>query len=199
MSLHGTRDAAMNWQEEVARELRKIGFRRGKCNPCLYYHAERNLKTFLHGDDFATVGTRKGTACLKEALEKRFEIKSQCVGPAALEIGGKAVVSTSNGLTEAGAGACEGPAATATNGEKMIEGTEGRLLNRIVRCTSEGWEVEPDQRHADLIVKELALNGANGVTTPGRTITNPKKARWMRSCHPQTQLGIELFQLVPVT
>ena len=35
MSLYGTRDAAMNWQEEVARELRKIGFRRGKYNPCL--------------------------------------------------------------------------------------------------------------------------------------------------------------------
>ena len=41
MSLYGTRDAAMNWQEEVAREMRKLGFRRGKYNPCLYYHAEK--------------------------------------------------------------------------------------------------------------------------------------------------------------
>ena len=58
MSLYGTRDAAMNWQEEVARELRKIAFQRGVYNPCLYYHQEKNLRTFLHGDDFATVGTR---------------------------------------------------------------------------------------------------------------------------------------------
>ena len=30
MSLYGTRDAAMNWQEEVAREMRKWGFQRGR-------------------------------------------------------------------------------------------------------------------------------------------------------------------------
>ena len=58
MSMYGTIDAAMNWQEEVARVMIKLGFRRGKYNPCLYYHQERNLRTFLHGDDFATVGTR---------------------------------------------------------------------------------------------------------------------------------------------
>ena len=85
------------------------------------------------------------------------------------------MVSTSNGLASAGAGAAEGPAATATNGEEMIEGTEGRLLNRVVRCTPDGWEVEPDQRHADLIVRELALAGANGVTTPGGNEQRPQE------------------------
>ena len=30
MSLYGTRDAAMNWQEEVAKEMRKLGFERGR-------------------------------------------------------------------------------------------------------------------------------------------------------------------------
>ena len=30
MSLYGTRDAAMNWQEEVAREMSKWGFKKGK-------------------------------------------------------------------------------------------------------------------------------------------------------------------------
>ena len=34
MSLYGTRDAAMNWQEEVAKEMIRWGFRRGKYNPC---------------------------------------------------------------------------------------------------------------------------------------------------------------------
>ena len=38
MSLYGTRDAAMNWQEEVAKEMQKWGFTRGQYNPCLYYH-----------------------------------------------------------------------------------------------------------------------------------------------------------------
>ena len=106
-----------------------------------------------HDDDLATVGTRAGATWFKEALEKRFEIKSQCVGPAALRVGGKAGVGSSNGPTAAGSGAANGPAATATNGEAMIEGTEGRLLNRVVRCTADGWEVELDQGHADLIVQ----------------------------------------------
>ena len=37
MSLYGTRDAAQNWQEEVARQMKKWGFRRGVHNPCLYF------------------------------------------------------------------------------------------------------------------------------------------------------------------
>ena len=30
-----------------------------------------------------------------------------------------------------------------------------------------GWGIKPDQRHVDLIVEELNLKRANGVTTPG--------------------------------
>ena len=57
MSLYGTRDAAMNWQEEVAREMVKWGFRRGKYNPCLYYNPKTNLICMVHGDDFMIVGS----------------------------------------------------------------------------------------------------------------------------------------------
>ena len=94
----------MNWAEEVAKEMRKLGFSRGRCNPCLYYHEARNLKTLLHGGDFATVGTREGVAWFKQALEKRFEIKSSCVGPAAVGVGDRR-----------GTGTATGPAPTATN------------------------------------------------------------------------------------
>ena len=38
MSLYGTRDAARNWQEEVARMMKIWGFTPGAYNPCLYYH-----------------------------------------------------------------------------------------------------------------------------------------------------------------
>ena len=55
------------------------------------------------------------------------------------------------------AGTATGPAPTTTQGEAMQEGSEGRLLNRVLRVTSAGWEVEADQRHADLIIKELDL------------------------------------------
>ena len=85
-----------------------------------------------------------------------LRIKTYCVGPGAVGLQGVKV-----------AGASQGPATTVTKGEELLEGTEGRLLNRVLRCTLKGWEVEPDQRHTDLIVQELDLGKANEVITPG--------------------------------
>ena len=83
MSLYGTRDASPNWQQEVAKEMRGWGFSRGTYNPCLYFQKERGLRTFLHGDDFAAVGTIENVTWLKALLAKRFEIKTECISPAA--------------------------------------------------------------------------------------------------------------------
>ena len=41
------------------------------------------------------------------------------------------------------------------------------MLNRIVRRKPWGWSYEPDQRHAELIIKELGLEKASAVKTPG--------------------------------
>ena len=45
-------------------------------------------------------------------------------------------------------------------------------MNRVVRWTEDGWEVEPDQRHADLIVQEMGMLEAKPVSTPGEPETN---------------------------
>ena len=42
-----------------------------------------------------------------------------------------------------------------------------RILNRIVRWTTDGFEMEADQRHAELVVESLALSSAKGIATPG--------------------------------
>ena len=44
---------------------------------------------------------------------------------------------------------------------------EGQVLNRVVRSTENGWELEADLRHAELIVEQLGLSSANPVSTPG--------------------------------
>ena len=147
MSLYGTRDAAMNWQEEVAKEMSKWGFRRGRYNPCLYYNAETGLMTLVHGDDFVSVGPRKSAEDFKKQLKARFEIKSQVIGAPGSEGGARA--SSESGGSQ----------------DPCVQ--EGRVLNRVVRWTPEGWEMEPDQRHVDLIIKELGLSEAKPVITPG--------------------------------
>ena len=79
-SLYGTRDAAMNWQEEVAKEMGKWGFRRGQYNPCLYSHDEWKIQVFRHGDDFASVGSIASLRrCLKK-LESRSGVKTNVIG-----------------------------------------------------------------------------------------------------------------------
>ena len=103
--------------------------------------------TLVHGDDFVSVGNVQAASQFKEQLEARFGIKTQVIGAPDTE-GGACASSVSGGSL----GQCV---------------QEGRVLNRVVRWTSEGWETEPDQRHVDLIVKELGLQDAKPVSTPG--------------------------------
>ena len=130
MSLYGTRDAAVNFQNEVKDFMTKQGFIQGKYNPCTYWHPKRRLKTLVHGDYFITTGHRSEAKWFKEKLLERFGIKTKVIGM--------------------------GP------GEEREE----RVLNRILRVGEDGWEYEPDQRHAELIINALGLQKAKGVNTP---------------------------------
>ena len=40
-------------------------------------------------------------------------------------------------------------------GEKCQK--KAKVLNRIIRCSENGWEIEADSRHAELVVKRLGL------------------------------------------
>ena len=55
---------------------------------------------------------------------------------------------------------------SATIGSGPGEAREARILNRIVRVTQEGWEYEPDGRHVEILVRELNLTEAKGLSTP---------------------------------
>ena len=43
LALYRTRDAATLWQECVADHLEGVGFRRGRSNPCVFFHKHREL------------------------------------------------------------------------------------------------------------------------------------------------------------
>ena len=44
---------------------------------------------------------------------------------------------------------------------------EGKVLNRIIRCTDIGYEVEADPRHAELVIEQMEVAEDKGVATPG--------------------------------
>ena len=56
---------------------------------------------------------------------------------------------------------------TSMIGHGPNDASEGRVLNRIIRATSGGWEYVGDQRHAELIVQSLNVEKSTPVTTPG--------------------------------
>ena len=50
---------------------------------------------------------------------------------------------------------------------------EGHVLSRVVRRTDDGWELEADLRHAELIIEQLGLIDGNAVSTPGTAALTP--------------------------
>ena len=130
-SLYGTRDAPMNWALTYGNHLRSLGFRTGKSSPCLFWHPERSLRVLVHGDDYACVGPLTQLKWLAQMMRKKFEIKTQTLGP------------ESECLQEI------------------------KLLNRLIRWTPHGIEYEADPRHQEIIIKELGLEGARALSTPG--------------------------------
>ena len=54
--------------------------------------------------------------------------------------------------------------------------SEGQVLNRVIRHTRDGYELEAGLRHAELIVEQLELQSAKAVVTPGIDIDVECKA-----------------------
>ena len=50
---------------------------------------------------------------------------------------------------------------TSIVGNETGQVKEARVVDRVIRITEDGWEYEPDQRHAELIVEEMGMKYAN--------------------------------------
>ena len=132
LCLYGIQDAARCWQDLLAAHLKEVGFHRGTGHPCVFYHDEWDVKTVVHGDDYASSGPAEGLAKLKQALEEKFDIRD-----------------------------------TFILGYEDGDLREGKVLNRIVRAGDDGWELEADPRHAELLIQQMELEASKGVVTPG--------------------------------
>ena len=55
-------------------------------------------------------------------------------------------------------------------GHEQGQESEIRVLNRIIRWEAAGVVYEPDQRHVEMIIRELGLESAGSVLTPGTRV-----------------------------
>ena len=131
MSMYGTRDAALNWSAEYSETLIKSGYVQGRSNACLFHNPKLDVAVLVHGDDFVAVGSDRGLADARAALEGKYKLKVEMLG--------------------------DGPGCT----------KEVRILNKVVRHTTAGIELEADPRHAELVIRELGLESAKVSRTPG--------------------------------
>ena len=47
----------------------------------MFYHKEKDIRTFVHGDDYVSIGKLNSLKWVKEHLESKFQIKTQMLGP----------------------------------------------------------------------------------------------------------------------
>ena len=71
-SLYGTRDAALNWSQAYSEVLVKLGFRKGRSSPCMFYHEEWQIRTVVHGDDFLSEGPGESLKKMDREMKKSF-------------------------------------------------------------------------------------------------------------------------------
>ena len=56
-TMHGTRDAASNWEDCYMDFASEIGFNSGIASPCVFKHKTRKLWLTVHGYDFTELGS----------------------------------------------------------------------------------------------------------------------------------------------
>lgn len=80
-TMYSTRDAVANWSDECTQRLIKMGFKAGRATPCVFYHQQKGLRAYIHGDDFVVVGMPKDMHWMQEQLEQKYELIVELLGP----------------------------------------------------------------------------------------------------------------------
>ena len=73
--LYGTRDAAARWEALYTKELKAMGFIRGRASACCFYHPVKEIRAVVHGDDFTFVGEDAGLDWVEKEMAQRFLCK----------------------------------------------------------------------------------------------------------------------------
>ena len=57
LCFHGTRDAALNWQDTLSKHLVENGFTRGIGFLSVFWHETQDIWTLVHGDNCCSAGS----------------------------------------------------------------------------------------------------------------------------------------------
>ena len=101
----GTRDAAQNWEEEYRVIMESLGFQSGRITPCTFWHAARDIRAVVHGDDFTIMADEQQLDWFRPEISNKFDAKFRGrIGPditddKSTRILNRIVTWTPNGIT----------------------------------------------------------------------------------------------------
>ena len=79
--MYETRDVAANWSEDYTARVVNMGFSLGKAAPPVLYHAQRSLRTYVHGGDLVVAGMPDELKWLQTSLGEKHKLIADVLGP----------------------------------------------------------------------------------------------------------------------
>ncbi|CAK0864353.1 unnamed protein product, partial [Prorocentrum cordatum] len=140
-SWYGTQDASKIWQGDYTELLEERGYKAGMSCPAVFYKEVDETRLLGHGDDFAVLAQQQDIDSFEATLGKKYEFKKT-----------------------ANLGFDEGDDKQAVFLNRVIEVSAGVPPGGGRPCRHA--MIEPDKRHAEIVIDELGLSKANGVDTP---------------------------------
>ena len=106
-SMYDCRDARVNWEFAICEVVTAIGFVQGRASPCIYRHLEKQLRVWVHGDDFVPLGYIASVKWFFVKLQEFWVVtKRGILGPAghhgcvqSIRVLGRLVEWTAEGIT----------------------------------------------------------------------------------------------------
>ena len=76
------RTAASSWDEEYSNTLEMVGFCPGRATVVAFYHAEREVRIVVHGDDFVVEGKQSDLEWVRDVLGAKYILQVRIIlGP----------------------------------------------------------------------------------------------------------------------
>ena len=76
------RGAAQGWEADYTERLERIGFKRGKASPAVFYSEAAEMVIVVHGDDFTASGPEVQLNWFRSQIQARFDVKFKArLGP----------------------------------------------------------------------------------------------------------------------
>ena len=66
---------------EYTQQLVDVGFQQGLASPCIFYHPEKKIRSYVHGDDYVSTGSAETLKWMQAKLESKYQVKTQLLGP----------------------------------------------------------------------------------------------------------------------